>query len=177
MTNFDGFSSDLSLTLLRFVWFEKSHNMLSLREGEGRVALHPGSCGRMARQDHPVFTCICVSIFIYCVEWNVPHGFFSSRICGKLFSEISMFANHEWPKSGQPLFRVDFFRNLLVWNHLPGMWLQLHQQFELRQASDLDSWKAVPSPTFQLDLGPGYFTNGFGLKGVRHCTLKAFICI
>ena len=23
----------------------------------------------------------------------------------------------------------------------------------------------MPSPTFQLDLGPGYFTNGFGLKG------------
>ena len=36
MSNFDGFSSDLSLTHFRFVWFEKSHNMLSLQEGEER---------------------------------------------------------------------------------------------------------------------------------------------
>ena len=153
MTNFDGFSSDLSLTLLMFVWFEKSHNMLSLREGEGRVALHPGSCGRMARQDHPVFTCICVSIFIYCVEWNVPHGFFSSRICGKLFSEISMYANHEWPKSGQPLFRVDFFRNHPVWNHLPGMWENFTRSLSLEKHLAWTHGRLCQPPHFSLIWG------------------------
>ena len=43
---------------------------------------------------------------------------------------------------------------------------KFHQKFELRKASGLDSWRAVPTPTFQLDLGPCHFTIGFGLKGV-----------
>ena len=45
------------------------------------------------------------------------------------------------------------------------MWEQLHQKFELRKASGLASWEAVPSSPFELDLGPGFFTGGFGLKG------------
>ena len=47
------------------------------------------------------------------------------------------------------------------------MWEQLHQKFELRKASGLASWEAVPSSPFKLDLGPGFFTGGFGLKGGR----------
>ena len=50
-------------------------------------------------------------------------------------------------------------------NHSPGMWEQLHQKLELRKASGLASWEAVPSFPFELDLGPGFFTGGFGLKG------------
>ena len=46
------------------------------------------------------------------------------------------------------------------------MFEQLHQKVELRKASGLDSWKAVPTPTFQLYLGPCHFTSGFCLKGV-----------
>ena len=46
---------------------------------------------------------------------------------------------------------------------------KFHQKFELRKASGLDSWKAVPTPTFQLDLRPCHFTNGYGLMGVQ-CT-------
>ena len=46
------------------------------------------------------------------------------------------------------------------------MWEQLHQKFELRKASGLASWEAVPSSPFELNLGPGFFTGGFGLKGV-----------
>ena len=42
---------------------------------------------------------------------------------------------------------------------------KVHQKFELRQESGLDSWKAVSTPTFQLDLGSCHFTNGYGLKG------------
>jgi len=34
-----------------------------------------------------------------------------------------------------------------------------------RKASGLASWEAVPSSPFELDLGPGFFTGGFGLKG------------
>ena len=60
----------------------------------------------------PVFVFV---FFIYCVEWNVPLGFFSGRTCEELFSEICMYANHEWPKH-------DFFRNHQVRNHSPGMW-------------------------------------------------------
>ena len=47
------------------------------------------------------------------------------------------------------------------------MWEQLHQKFELRKASGLASWEAVPSSPFELDLGPGFFTSGFGLKGAE----------
>ena len=43
LPNFDGFSSDLPLTHLRFVWFEKSHNMLSLQEGAEREACNPSN--------------------------------------------------------------------------------------------------------------------------------------
>ena len=46
------------------------------------------------------------------------------------------------------------------------MWEQLYQKLELRKASGLDSWEAVLSSPFELDLGPGFFTGGFGLKGV-----------
>ena len=74
----------------------------------------------------------------------------SGRICEKLFSETV----HEWPKQL-------FSRNHLVRNHLPGMWVQLHQKLELGKASGLDSWEAVPSSLFQPDLGPGFFTSGF----------------
>ena len=83
---------------------------------------------------------------------------FSGRIRRKLFSEICKYAKHEKTKS-------DFFRNHLVRNHSPGILEQLHQKLELRKASGLDSWKDVPTPTFQLDLGPCHFTNGYGLKG------------
>ena len=48
------------------------------------------------------------------------------------------------------------------------MWEQLHQKFELRKASGLASWEAVPSSPFELDLGPGFFTSGFGLKGAHN---------
>ena len=51
------------------------------------------------------------------------------------------------------------------------MWEQLHQKFELRKASGLASWEAVPSSPFELDLGPGFFTSGFGLKGALSYTL------
>ena len=44
---------------------------------------------------------------------------------------------------------------------------KFHQKVELRKASGLDSWKDVPTPTFQLDLGPCHFTNGFGLMGAE----------
>ena len=47
------------------------------------------------------------------------------------------------------------------------MWVKLHQKLELIKASGLDSWEAVPSSPFELDLGPGFFTGGFGLKGDR----------
>ena len=50
-------------------------------------------------------------------------------------------------------------------NDSPGMLKQLQQKVELRKASGLDSWKAVPTPTFQLYLGPCHFTSGFCLKG------------
>ena len=33
--------------------------------------------------------------------------------------------------------------------------------------SGLDSWEAVPSSPFELDLVPGFFTGGFGLKGAE----------
>ena len=46
------------------------------------------------------------------------------------------------------------------------MWVKLHQKLELIKASGLDSWEAVPSSPFELDLRPGFFTGGFGLKGV-----------
>ena len=46
---------------------------------------------------------------------------------------------------------------------------QLQQKVELRKASGLDSWKAVPTPTFQLYLGPCHFTSGFCLKGGEYC--------
>ena len=42
---------------------------------------------------------------------------------------------------------------------------KFHHKFELRKASGLDSWKAVPTPTFLLDLGPCHFTNEYGLMG------------
>ena len=50
-------------------------------------------------------------------------------------------------------------------NDSPGMLKQLQQKVELRKASGLDSWEAVPSFPFELDLGSGFFTGGFGLKG------------
>ena len=158
MSNFDGFLSDLSQTHLRFVWFEKSHNMLSLQEGEEREVCnlsnsledevgggvstvqvphhvttqphlpttphhhynHKNSLPRIMWKDgkkKSPYTCLflCSCFFIYCVEWNVPLGFFSGRTCEELFSEICMYANHEWPKH-------DFFRNHQVRNHSPGMW-------------------------------------------------------
>ena len=43
---------------------------------------------------------------------------------------------------------------------------QLQQKVELRKASGLDSWEAVSSSPFELDLRPGFFTGGFGLKSV-----------
>ena len=52
-------------------------------------------------------------------------------------------------------------------NDSPGMLKQLQQKVELRKASGLDSWKAVPTPTFQLYLGPCHFTSGFCLKGAH----------
>ena len=54
------------------------------------------------------------------------------------------------------------------------MWEQLHQKFELRRASGLASWEAVPSSPFELDLGPGFFTGGFGLKGALEYGLQGF---
>ena len=47
------------------------------------------------------------------------------------------------------------------------MWVKLHQKLELIKASGLDSWEAVPSSPFKLDLGSGFFTGGFGLKGAK----------
>ena len=55
-------------------------------------------------------------------------------------------------------------------NDFPGMLKQLQQKVELRKVSGLDSWEAVPSSPFELDLGPGFFTGGFGLKGA-YCML------
>jgi len=136
VSNFGGFSSDLSQTHLRFVWFEKSHNMLSLQEGEEREVCnlsnsledevgggvstvqvphhvttqphlpttphhhynHKNSLPRIMWKDgkkKSPYTCLflCSCFFIYCVEWNVPLGFFSGRTCEELFSEICMYAN------------------------------------------------------------------------------------
>ena len=157
LPNFDGFSSDLPLTHLRFVWFEKSHNMLSLQEGAEREACNPSNSledeagGEVSTVQVPhhvttqphlpttphhhynhknslprimwtddkkksPYTCLflCLCFFIYCVEWNVPHGFFSGRICEKLFSEICMYANYEWPKHG--FFRNHQVRKPFAWN-------------------------------------------------------------
>ena len=61
-------------------------------------------------------------------------------------------------KSGQPLFRVDFQKQIVRYDS-PGMLEQLHQ-------------KAVPTPTFQLNLGPCHFTSGFSLKGVLETDFK-----
>ena len=52
---------------------------------------------------------------------------------------------------------------------------KFHQKVELRKASGLDSWKDVPTPTFQLDLGPCHFTNGFGLMGASVYVVESFL--
>ena len=59
----------------------------------------------------------------------------------------------------------------LVRNDSPGMLKQLQQKVELRKASGLDSWIAVPTSTFQLYLGPCHFTSGFCLKGALFYSL------
>ena len=54
------------------------------------------------------------------------------------------------------------------------MWAQLQQKLELRKASGLASWEAVPSSPSELDLGPGFFTGGFGLKGAKRSGLVRY---
>ena len=114
----------------------------------------------MTRKNHPTLACFCVCVFLFIVlnEMSPMVSFlvgyvrncFQKFVCMQIMSDQSM-AFSETTKRG---------------NHSPGMWEQLHQKFELRRASGLASWEAVPSSPFELDLGPGFFTGGFGLKGV-----------
>ena len=108
-----------------------------------------------------LFLCLCFFLFIVLNEMSpmvsflvgYVRNYFQKFVCMQIMSDQSM-AFSETTKWG---------------NHSPGMWEQLHQKFELRKASGLASWEAVPSSPFELDLGPGFFTSGFGLKGVQLC--------
>ena len=113
----------------------------------------------MTRKNHPTLACFCVCVFLFIVLNEMSpmvsflvgyvRNYFQKFVCMQIMSDQSM-AFSETTKRG---------------NHSPGMWEQLHQKFELRKASGLASWEAVPSSPFELDLGPGFFTSGFGLKG------------
>ena len=118
---------------------------MSLQESEGTVACNQSTSlgeeeeGRNVQGPHHVTT--------------QPHFATTLLQPQKLSNQVHVDIVEEWPYN-------------LVRNDSPGMLEKLHQKVELRKASGLDTWKAVPTPTFQLNLGPCHFTSGFSLKGV-----------
>ena len=134
MSNFDEFLSDLSLSHLRFVWFEKSHNMLSLQEGEGTVAcnqspgttprnhttslrhhttplLQPQKLSNQTHQEEWHYTCLYLCLFIYLFVLNEIFPIVSFLVW-KLFSGPCMLADHYWPKMVSHYLGLTFQKQL-----------------------------------------------------------------